>query len=111
MKAVQIERQPALKLIQKFNHENVLIYADPPYLMETRHGNQYRHEMSEQDHLELLDALKKHRGYVILSGYPSEMYDRELAGWHSIGRKSYNRNSDQRTEMLWCNFEIQTTLF
>lgn len=106
LKKVQIENRPALDLIRRFNHENVLIYADPPYLLETRGGKQYRHEMSDQDHLVLLEALKQHKGSVILSGYPSEMYDRELCGWSVIHRTSYNQNADQRTEVLWCNFEI-----
>lgn len=106
LKDVQIENQPALDLIRKFNFDKVLIYADPPYLLNTRGGKQYRHEMTEQDHVELLDALKQHKGAVILSGYPSELYDRELAGWSMIARKSYNQNADQRTEVLWCNFEV-----
>ena len=106
LKEVQIEQRPALELIRKFNHDNVLIYADPPYLLQTRGGKQYRHEMTEQDHVLLLDALKQHKGSVILSGYPSEMYDRELAGWNRIAKKSYNQNADQRTEVLWCNFEL-----
>lgn len=106
LKEVQIENQPALDLIRKFNRDNVLIYADPPYLLETRGGKQYRHEMDEQDHVDLLDALKQHKGTVILSGYPSEMYDRELAGWSKIARKSYNQNADQRTEVLWMNFDV-----
>lgn len=106
LKRVQIENRPALDLIRRFNFENVLIYADPPYLLETRAGKQYRHEMTEQDHLDLLDALNQHKGPVILSGYPSEMYDRELRGWSVIHRKSYNQNSEQRTEVLWCNFEL-----
>lgn len=106
LKGVQIENQNALDLIRKFNHDNVLIYADPPYLLETRGGKQYRHEMTEQDHLDLLEALKQHKGSVILSGYQSEMYDRELAGWSRIARKSYNQNAEQRTEVLWCNFEV-----
>ena len=105
LKSVQIENRPALDLIRRFNYENVLIYADPPYLLETRGGKQYRHEMTEQDHLDLLEALKQHKGTVILSGYPSEMYDRELKGWSVIHRKSYNQNKDQRTEVLWCNFD------
>lgn len=106
LKGVQIENQNALDLIRKFNHDNVLIYADPPYLLETRGGKQYRHEMTEQDHVEMLDVLKQHRGTVILSGYPSELYDRELMGWGKIARKSYNQNADRRTEVLWCNFEL-----
>lgn len=106
LKGVQIENQPALDVIRKFNHDNVLIYADPPYLLDTRGGKQYRYEMTEQDHLELLEVLLQHKGTVILSGYPSEMYDRELKGWSRIAKKSYNQNSDQRTEVLWCNFDV-----
>ena len=105
LKRVQIENRPALDLIRRFNYENVLIYADPPYLLETRGGKMYRHEMTEQDHVDLLDALKQHKGSVIISGYPSEMYDLELTGWSRITRKSYNQNAEQRTEVLWCNFE------
>ena len=106
LKCVQIEHRPALDLIQRFNHDNVLIYADPPYLLSTRGAKQYSHEMNEQDHAQLLDALKQHRGSVILSGYPSEMYDRELSGWSRIATKAYNQNADRRTEVLWCNFNV-----
>lgn len=110
LKQVQIENRPALDVIRKFNHDNVLIYADPPYLLHTRGGKQYRHEMNEQDHLELLEALIQHRGPVILSGYPSEMYDRLLSGWNQIQRKSYNQNSDPRIEVLWFNYELPSLL-
>lgn len=105
LKSVQIENRPALELIRKFNHDNVLIYADPPYLLNTRGGKQYRHEMTEQDHVELLSALREHKGYVILSGYPSELYDRELQDWSRLTKRSYNQNCDARTEVIWCNFD------
>ena len=110
LKQVQIENCPALDLIQKFNYDNVLIYADPPYLLNTRGGKQYLCEMTEQDHLDLLAALVKHKGYVMISGYPSEMYDRELRGWNKIHKKSYNQNSDPRIEVVWCNFDLPTKL-
>ena len=106
LKDVQIENRPALDIIRRFNFDNVLIYADPPYLLDTRGGKQYRHEMTEQDHLDLLAALLQHKGPVILSGYPSEMYDRELKSWNRIERKSYNQNADPRTEVLWFNFAV-----
>lgn len=105
LKHVQIENRPALDLIRRFNHENVLIYADPPYLLKTRGGKQYKHEMTDQEHLDLLETLKQHKGYVILSGYRSEMYDRELHGWDRIQVKAYNQSGDPREEVLWCNFE------
>ena len=106
LKSVQIENRPALEVIRRFNYDNVLIYADPPYLLSTRGGKQYRHEMTEQDHVELCAALLQHKGPVILSGYPSDLYDHELKQWHRITRKSYNQNSDPRTEVLWCNFDV-----
>lgn len=106
LKQVQIENRPALELIKKFNYNNVLIYADPPYLLNTRGGKQYRYEMSEQDHIELLATLIDHKGYVILSGYPSEMYDHELHKWNKIEQRSYNQNGDPRTEVLWYNFNL-----
>lgn len=106
LKEVQIENRPAVDLIKKFNYDNVLIYADPPYLLNTRGGKQYRYEMNEQDHCELLAALCDHKGYAIISGYPSEMYDNVLSGWNKIEKRSYNQNSDARTEVLWCNFEL-----
>lgn len=111
LKQVQIENRPALDLIQKFNYDNVLIYADPPYLLNTRGGKQYRYEMDDQDHIDLLSALRNHKGPVILSGYSSEMYDFELRGWHKLCRRCYNQNSDPRTEVLWYNFEPATDLF
>lgn len=89
---------------------NVLIYADPPYLLETRSGKQYRHEMTDADHEALLAALKAHPGPVILSGYHSPMYDSELSGWNIIERKAYNQNGSRRTEVLWCNYEIPTLI-
>lgn len=108
LKRVQIENRPALDLIRKFNYDNVLIYADPPYLLNTRGGKQYKHEMDEQEHIELLAALKAHKGPAIISGYPSDMYDRELRGWNTIHKRSYNQNSDARTEVLWFNFETDS---
>lgn len=108
LKGVQIENRPALELIRKFNYDNVLIYADPPYLLNTRGGKQYKHEMNEQDHIELLAALKAHKGPVIISGYPSDMYDCELHSWNKVHKRSYNQNSDARTEVLWFNYAIES---
>ena len=36
LKEAQIECKPAVDVIERFNFENVLIYCDPPYLLETR---------------------------------------------------------------------------
>ncbi|WP_419632701.1 DNA methylase, partial [Thiolapillus sp.] len=58
-----------------------LIYSDPPYLHHTRtSGRRDRFDYEEQDHIELLELLKTLPCNVILSGYPSALYDERLAG-------------------------------
>lgn len=113
LRGVQIENRPAVELISRFNHPNVMIYADPPYLMGTRYGKQYKHEMTDADHGELLDALKAHKGPVLLSGYDSELYNAALIGWHREEKIALAQTSTHRREVLWMNFEpvVQTSLF
>lgn len=105
LKNTQIENRPAVELIRKFNRPDVLIYADPPYLMDTRGGKQYNHEMSRQDHEELLHELLRSRASVILSGYASDLYDDALQSWNRIEFSARNQNKDARTEVVWMNFQ------
>ena len=106
LRGVQIEHRPALEVIRRFNYPNVLIYVDPPYLMSVRGARQklYRHEMTDQGHLELLEALRAHRGPVLLSGYASPLYDRVLEGWYKETATSQDQLSRKREEVLWMNF-------
>ncbi len=105
LRGVQIENRSALELITRFNYPNVLIYADPPYLLQTRHGKQYRHEMTDADHRDLLDALKSHKGPVLLSGYESQLYNDALKGWYRDEVAAYAQTAKKRREILWMNFE------
>jgi len=106
LKQVQIESRPALEVINRFKYENVLIYLDPPYLLSTRSANQYKYEMTEQDHVELLEAIINHPGKIILSGYESELYHDYLKGWHTEKRASYVQYySKQSKEIIWMNYQ------
>ncbi|GED58402.1 DNA adenine methylase [Brevibacillus formosus] len=78
LKRVQIEQQPALRLIERYTNPSVLIYADPPYLLSTGSKRLYKNEMTHADHIELLDALDEHPGPVILSGYDNDLYNIRL---------------------------------
>jgi site-specific DNA-adenine methylase len=81
-----------------------LVYCDPPYLHATRSsGRRYRFDYEEQDHLELLRLLKRLPCAVILSGYPSGLYDEQLCGWQSLELQVMNQ-AGVRTEKLWLNF-------
>lgn len=105
LKQVQIENMNAIDLIKRFNFPNVLIYADPPYLLSTRSKKSYRHEMTEQDHCELLEVLLQHKGTVILSGYESDLYNNYLKGWNKDYYDTYAVNHSKRKEVLWMNYE------
>lgn len=105
LRGIQIENRPALEVITRFNYPNVLIYADPPYLLNTRHGKQYACEMTNSDHADLLDALTAHRGPVLLSGYDSPMYRDALRSWRREEIDVRAQTATKRREGLWMNFE------
>ena len=75
LRGVQIECRPAVEIIERFNHPKVLIYADPPYMLETRHGKQYQWELDDKGHNDLLNVLLVHKGPVIISGYDNDLYN------------------------------------
>lgn len=83
-----------------------LVYCDPPYLLHTRTSRRrYRFDYQEQDHIELLTLLKRLPCQVILSGYPSALYDRLLEGWNQVELQVMNQ-AGVRTEKLWFNFAV-----
>ncbi len=119
--AVSLESMPALDLIAKYGQDpEILLYVDPPYLGSTRGwGNNYRHEMkTDAEHITLAEALNDCSAAVVLSGYPSELYDLDLyAGWHrtEIAAMTGNATERARTEVLWSNrpmpVDVQPELF
>lgn len=71
----------------------------------------YRHEMTDEQHAELLDALKGLEGMVVLSGYPNELYDGRLAGWARIERAALADGAQDRVEVLWISPNAETGMF
>lgn len=125
---VSLECMPALDLVAKYGRAaDVLLYVDPPYLGDTQAADdptsrartrRYLHEMYDTgEHRELADALNAARAAVVLSGYPSDLYDIELyAGWHRHEMPSFTGQGGtwaNRTEVLWSNRPLRTdaTLF
>lgn len=106
LRGVQIENRQAVDVISKFNYENVLIYCDPPYLLDTRSGGkQYKNEMTESDHEQLLYMLMEHKGSALISGYESELYNSLLKDWHKENKMNYSQAGSKKQEVLWMNFE------
>jgi DNA adenine methylase len=104
---VVIEAKQATEIMRTYDGVDTLFYCDPPYLPSTRHGGRavtYAVEMSEQDHVDLLEVLKQIEGQVILSGNPSRLYDEMLAGWRRVERDCHTQASNSgksRKEVLW----------
>lgn len=109
LKDAQIECKDALDLIQENNRNDVLIYADPPYLGKTRTSKQYLNEYSEEQHIQLLEVLNNHKGPVLLSGYDSDIYQQHLKGWFTVKQEVSvgitNLKKRKAEEVIWCNFE------
>ena len=102
----QIENQDALKLIERYNKEEVFIYADPPYPLSTRKNYLYEYEMSNEKHMKLLELLKNHKGKVMISSYENELYNKILKGWKKEYKNTTAENSVRRKEVIYINYSI-----
>lgn len=111
LKGVTIENRDAREVMAQHDGPETCHYVDPPYLPETRaRGNRYdlawrmyRHELSRDDHAELLDFLDELDGMVMLSGYADPLYDERLADWRRETTKAYADGAREREEVLYLN--------
>ena len=83
-----------------------LVYADPPYLGAARRSprSPYRFGYTEEDHVELLEALKALPCMVMISGYWSPLYARMLAGWRTMRFPARLRSGEMAEEWVWMNY-------
>lgn len=87
--------------------KDALVYADPPYLMETRSCKRdyYGREFSTvEDHTRLLTMLKALPCMCMISGYQSELYSMQLTAWRTSWKWTTNRRGKLVKEWLWMNF-------
>lgn len=103
---VSLENRDALDVIRDYGTEpTACIYADPPYLGETRAVN-YRLEFTAREqHEQFADACRSAKASVVVSGYASELYAEMFAGWHVDELKAPTALSGatDRVEVLWSN--------
>lgn len=111
LQGVLIERDDAKAVMRRADSRQTLHYVDPPYLHSTRssvmtrskktHG--YTHELTTEQHKELLTFVKTLTGMVVISGYPSTLYDRALKRWRRLETPALADGALPRTEVLWLN--------
>jgi DNA adenine methylase len=107
LQGVELYHGHALDLIERHDSPGTLFYLDPPYVHASRTSqNAYKHEMSDEAHGRLLDAIADAQGMVVLSGYRNPLYDHTLRSWE---RHEFERPNDsgqtkvksRRVEVLW----------
>jgi DNA adenine methylase len=113
LRPVVVEHMDALDLIRREDTPGTLFYCDPPYLHGTRESRDaYAVEMTDDQHRRLLDVLLGCTGKVMLSGYPSPLYDDALTPGRDWTREVFDmpnhasgaREKGREQEVLWCNF-------
>jgi DNA adenine methylase len=113
LRPVVLENMDALTLIRREDTPETLFYLDPPYLHETRTAKDlYAHEMTRDQHVDLLDVLAGLRGKFLLSGYHSALYDATARrhGWEcrEFNLANHQAGGDTKRRMVecvWSNIE------
>ena len=113
LRTVQITDRPALDVIRKWDSPDTLFYCDPPYVHDTRaEGSQdvYGVELSADDHRKLAETLNNCKGKVVLSGYPSPLYQELYKSWRQEWTEIPNHaaggaSKAMMKEVLWFNWE------
>ena len=109
--SVQIECSDFEEVFAKYDSPHAFFYLDPPYLHETRVSRKaYEYEMTEEDHIRMLEAIKCVTGRVLLSGYANDLYGRYLKDWNRLEFDAVTHSSlksrSRRVEVLWLNYEV-----
>jgi DNA adenine methylase len=112
LQGVEVVHADALDWLATLDGPDTLFYLDPPYLRSVRSSSSLygQYEMSDDDHRSLCLSLRRLEGRVVLSGYPSPLYDQLLGDWKRVEREAYayarpgGGPRSKKTEALWMNF-------
>jgi DNA adenine methylase len=109
LRGVIIENKDATEVMKTHDSIETLHYVDPPYVSSTRGpGGDYNYEMNDSDHKNLSEYLHSAKGIVVLSGYPSALYDDLYHDWSRYERESLADGARKRKEILWINRKEKT---
>ena len=67
----------------------------------------YPYEMTDDDHSELVAALRRVKAKVMVSGYRCELYDKIYSGWNRIDDEPYLSplSKKPKQESIWLNYD------
>lgn len=111
--SVLLENRDWRFILKHYDEDDTFFFVDPPYhpgVVKSRPSEYYRHWLTADDHDELLDALQRVKGRVLLCGYNHPAYTTQLFYWRRIPFKtrmsmSSRRKKSSRVEQIWLNYE------
>jgi DNA adenine methylase len=128
LRRVAIEHYDFRKIFDIYDRPETFFYIDPPYVGETRKSGKYNHEMTLDDHRDLVNILLNLQGMAFLSGYYHDVYlPLEEAGWerlefnipcnvaartraHGLMGEGKIKKNAMRTECLWISPSAQAAM-
>ena len=107
---VVITNRDAMHIINKYDNDDVFMYLDPPYVHSTRTSARYPHDMTDEQHIELLNTVIKCKSKILISGYDNDLYNVLVEnGWNKYDYEIKTRDGMNRRktkiETLWYNYE------
>lgn len=110
LRRVLILCRPAHQVVASMSGPDTLIYMDPPYMKGARASpSVYDHEMTDEQHADMLDQACASTCRVMISGYSTPLYEHRLMEWnrHTFDLPNSAAGGASKrtmTECLWCNF-------
>lgn len=104
---LRVNHMPALDLLKTydFKGKRYFVYLDPPYPISSRRSrrNLYKYEMSDSDHIELLDHIQYVKYNCMISTYSNDIYEDRLSRWNKTTFQTQTRQGPA-TEVLYYNY-------
>ncbi|MGJ1424524.1 DNA adenine methylase [Sphingobacterium spiritivorum] len=114
---IQIENKHYRELIPAMDFEKAFFYLDPPYHPDCRKSsNDYMHDFTHEDHVELAAVAHKIKGLAMLSTYDCKAMRDLYPGWYWVKFpiKKNNIRSGEVEECIVMNYNpelIKRNLF
>lgn len=111
LRQMQITNYHYADCIKKIDFPGAFFYCDPPYVKESRASyNDYKHEFTTNDHIDLADQLHNIKGRAMISGYNSILYEDLYKDWNKVlfPVKKNNIRSSEVQEVIWMNYRDTT---